>query len=604
MELRRPVIFFLLLLFYLPGITQENTAVRSVTFTGNQRISPSALKLQINTRPKTFLEKITFWRPGPALNSLILDDDINRVRNYYIRNGYPGANISHEVLLIRGGKKADIKIIVNEGKPVLVSDILWPELPGSEEQEILRKAISGSNLRPGQIFRDVDIFAAENSILKAFSERGYPLAQLDRNLFLGSDTGSVKISFVMDPGPLSLFGGVALNGDSLVPRKYILQQVTFKEGDLFSTRAMNITQQRLSSLDLFRFVTIRANTDSMADNRIPVSIRVSELQRLSVKAGAGYGVEDRLRLSVNLTRRKLFGGAQKLIFDAKHSHFDPIALDIKFIQPNFPLYRVDLAINPFFNIQRERSFEVQRAGGGITFQHTFAGRSSAWATWSIEQRRFKDLTRERSLIDEGMILRGSSKAGLTVGTSIDKGNDLFDPTKGWKFTGYFTVTGVGLKSDVNYYKVFADAARYLPIAPMTTLAARVRGGVMQPTGSSNITPIEDRFLAGGANSLRGWARNAISPVDEFGNQLGGNSLLESNIELRFPVYDIIGGALFFDCGNVWSRPYEFDLSGLHYDVGGGVRVKTPIGPGRIDVAFPLFTGKLSTLLFVTIGHAF
>ena len=598
------VVFFSFILISFKGNAQNETIVKGVTFSGNQNLSNVDLKSQINTRPKTFFERIIFWKPAPKLNSLILEDDINRIRNYYIRNGYPVVNISQEVLLIRDGKKAEIKIIIDEGKPVLVSDVDWPELPGSEEQEILRKAISGTNLEPGKIFRDLDIFAAENTIRKAFSDRGYPLAQLERDIIISPDTGLAKISFVMNPGPLSLFGGVTISGDSLVPRRYILQQVTFKEGDLFSSRALNITQQRLSSLDLFRFVTIRAQTDSMDDNRIPVSIRVSELQRWAIKAGAGYGAEDRLRLSVNITRRNIFGGARKLIFQAKHSYFDPIALDLKFIQPNFPLYRVDLALNPYFNMERERSFEVQRLGAGLTFQHTFAGRSSAWLTWNFERSRLTDLTKEKSLIDEAMMPRNHSKTGMTLGTAIDKSNDLFDPTRGWKFTGFVTVTGVGLKSDYTYYKMFADASRYMPVAPRTTLAARIRGGVIQPYGKQDVTPIEDRFLAGGASSLRGWARNAISPVDEFGNQTGGNSLLEGNLELRFPVYEIIGGALFMDAGNVWKQPFGHSLSGLYYNAGGGIRIKTPIGPGRIDVAFPLSTGKFSTQIFVTIGHAF
>ena len=108
------VVFFSFILISFKGNAQNETIVKGVTFSGNQNLSNVDLKSQINTRPKTFFERIIFWKPAPKLNSLILEDDINRIRNYYIRNGYPVVNISQEVLLIRDGKKAEIKIIIDE----------------------------------------------------------------------------------------------------------------------------------------------------------------------------------------------------------------------------------------------------------------------------------------------------------------------------------------------------------------------------------------------------------------------------------------------------------------------------------------------------------
>jgi outer membrane protein insertion porin family len=86
--------------------------------------------------------------------------------------------------------------------------------------------------------------------------------------------------------------------------------------------------------------------------------------------------------------------------------------------------------------------------------------------------------------------------------------------------------------------------------------------------------------------------------------IGGNSVLEGSAEVRFPVYEIFGGAAFMDFGNVWPKAFNYNLERLKYDVGLGVRVKTPIGPIRLDLATPVFENKFRTQFFISIGQAF
>ena len=89
-----------------------------------------------------------------------------------------------------------------------------------------------------------------------------------------------------------------------------------------------------------------------------------------------------------------------------------------------------------------------------------------------------------------------------------------------------------------------------------------------------------------------------------GDKLGGNSMLEGSAELRFPLYRILSGVLFTDFGNIWLDSWDFKNRKLKYDLGLGLRVKTPVGPIRFDVATPIFDGKFNAQFFVTIGHAF
>ena len=74
--------------------------------------------------------------------------------------------------------------------------------------------------------------------------------------------------------------------------------------------------------------------------------------------------------------------------------------------------------------------------------------------------------------------------------------------------------------------------------------------------------------------------------------LNPKSFVEGTVEYRFPVWKMISGALFVDAGSdlgsqndVPGKPGKLlQKSGSGYSLGGGIGVKTPIGPLRLDVA--------------------
>lgn len=101
-------------------------------------------------------------------------------------------------------------------------------------------------------------------------------------------------------------------------------------------------------------------------------------------------------------------------------------------------------------------------------------------------------------------------------------------------------------------------------SPDVSLAARLAGGLGYAYGNSSALPLEQRFYGGGANSLRGWHSRTVgpgmAPVDTaftIANQTG-DLRIEANLELRFPIYNIIKGAVFVDTGNIWELPHYSD----------------------------------------------
>jgi outer membrane protein insertion porin family len=333
-----------------------------------------------------------------------------------------------------------------------------------------------------------------------------------------------------------------------------------------------------------------------------VVIKILEMPRWSFKAGAGYGTEDRIRLSLLITRLNFMGGGRSLLVNAQHSYFTPFAIETKLIQPDLLLKNLDLIINPYYSKEREESYTAQRTGSAFTLQKKL-NKSSAYFSYNFGFDRVT--LASESLIEEQHSLnkKNNIKSGFTIGFNRNSTNDLFSPTRGWKVNSTATITGLGERSPYHYYRLAGDVSWLVPVGK-TVMAYKLKGGVLQPFKGIDTTPVEDRFLLGGAMSLRGWGRHQISPVNESGDKTGGNSMLEAGVEWRFPVAGIFSAALFSDIGNAWADPWEFRLNNLLVSAGSGLRISTPAGPVRLDLATPVFEEKLRAQFFVTIGHAF
>src|SRR5262249_52461649 len=97
----------------------------------------------------------------------------------------------------------------------------------------------------------------------------------------------------------------------------------------------------------------------------------------------------------------------------------------------------------------------------------------------------------------------------------------------------------------------------------------------------------EKFRAGGSNSVRGFAEDAIGPVDVFGDPAGGNGLVVLNEELRFPIFGRFRGVGFVDAGSAFATVSDIRAGDLRAGTGIGLRVQTPFALLRFDVATPI-----------------
>ena len=160
-------------------------------------------------------------------------------------------------------------------------------------------------------------------------------------------------------------------------------------------------------------------------------------------------------------------------------------------------------------------------------------------------------------------------------------------------------------------------------------------GIAYSYGNSTVVPYSDQFYVGGANSVRALTIRTVGPGRFVSRERKysymdqtGDLKLEGNIELRFPMFGSLSGALFADAGNVWlirsdeTRPGgSFHLPDFAQDLalgtGVGIRYDLDFIVVRLDLGVALHdpasqhsgyfdTGRLSDrfALHFAIGYPF
>ncbi|HOM30426.1 MAG TPA: BamA/TamA family outer membrane protein, partial [Acetomicrobium flavidum] len=201
---------------------------------------------------------------------------------------------------------------------------------------------------------------------------------------------------------------------------------------------------------------------------------------------------------------------------------------------------------------------------------------------------------QRSTLDEYLSYPKGDVVSLNVEQALDFLGSEWNFTKYWLEAKYYTpVTKIGEIFDIDL------GTQDTPVI----FAARVRTGF-----SSGEIPFMDQYFLGGDKDLRGYEE------DEF----YGTEMFLANFEIRIPIEQAFGLVFFYDAGNAWgdsdplidylyrtvghgeSRSSSFDLSDLHDSYGIGVRVRTPLGNLRIDLA----EGEYETYTHFGFGELF
>ena len=601
------ILFFAVLSSRLPA--QENYEIRNINFHGNKTLDKNFLLDAMSLNDVSFVEKLLTKNERSLYSEEIINLDLQRLIRTYQSEGFLNVEVSLQPITINE-KKQNVKldIDIKEGDPILVDTISFQFEDkfmhlniDSLEKRLNRKLI----LQKGKRFRDEDLKSDILVIENAFKSLGYAYAKAIYDLNLNVNKGETGIKYDVQSGPKSYIGETTIEGNEHVSEKFIRKQIRYKEGNLYNKSLLEDTRKSLYQLQLFRVVSVlpQTNPDSL-ENPIDVKIHVDEAPRITSRLGVGYGTEDKFRTFLDFNYHGFLGGARRINLYLKHSALVPYSASLRWIQPElFGILNSSIELNPYISRNAEPGYNTRTYGINIPLSYRFNSWLNSSLTYYLE-----DVEQTIEEGDPEFTNRESrkfpyKKSGLLLNAIYDNSEPRFSPEKGFYISAGFKVNGYIFGGNFSYNRLWADFRAYHKIGDVV-LAARIMAGGISSADTSGFIPVEDRFYSGGSNSVRGWNRSQLGPKRESGTPLGGKSLLETSLELRYFLFWRLSIVAFMDAGNVWISPFDYQINKLAYAAGGGIRLDTPIGPVRLDLGFPVWNTKKSPQFFISVGQAF
>jgi outer membrane protein insertion porin family len=428
----------------------------------------------------------------------------------------------------------------------------------------------------------------------------------------------------------------------------IRRELKTQPGTIFNRKVLEADIKRLYATSLFDDVKVSLGPDSSNPGQVIIFLDLSEQRTGSLTGGLGYSTSSGIFATIGLQETNALGRAWSTNLNLNFGEYsttynfslsDPwikgdkyktsfrtnIFLSRKYPQEfksekNGRIYSVDDTITS--SLDTFSSVVLEKTGGGFSFSRPLNGGDPfKVAKWRVltgmnfkkvkmidgsgNKKPYGDITPTTGSRSDIICIGFSSNdescpeentlVSFIATTSRNNLNNSANPTSGNKLTfGTEQFISMGENSPT-FNRMRASYSFFIP-TKLINLTKDCKSnnatsedcpqaiGFQFKTGTilGELPPYE-AFCMGGTSSVRGWGSCDLAVSKSF---------VEGTVEYRFPVWRMISAALFVDAGSdlgsqndVPGKPGKLlQKSGSGYSLGGGVGVKTPIGPLRLDVA--------------------
>ena len=578
---------------------QRDYRLAALRFVGVHALRPAQLRDVILTKPRPWF---AVWRPHPLFDTVTFRTDLERIRRFYETHGYYAAVIAHDLELRASGDALVAVVYVDEKTPVRVErldvTLAGEPLPDAER----RRLLDNLPLRRGNVFTEDDYTRTYTSLRNYYREHGYARVEVTRNATVDVARDAADVTFHVTSGPSSVFGDTTITGTQRVTRGVIRRELAYDPGDPFRQSQLDRTRANLVGLNLFR--TIRIDESPGTDPRVDLHIHVVEAPPREVRLGVGYDTEEQVRGLASWRDYSFLGGARQLGFTARISLIRR-TLAADFLQPHFPGEKNRTRLLFAEEQEEEDTYNLDRARLSPRFEWQATERITGFAFYRAE---YDSLGNVRGAVRKrfpGIASKNSTLSGFGIGADWNTTDNLLEPTRGWVTGVTLEPVGGALGGDFSFLRMVGEGRLYQPLVARFVGAARFRLGAVDPLFGTQDIPLFERFYAGGINSVRGYGRRRIGPLVKD-HPIGGLTLVETSVELRHPVTERIAAAVFLDAGQVSAKTFDFPFGDLRYGTGVGAIVRSPIGPLRVDLGFPVQPpdGDQRWQIHVSLGASF
>ncbi|MFH1202570.1 MAG: outer membrane protein assembly factor BamA [Candidatus Omnitrophota bacterium] len=566
--------------------------VSKISINGNAAFGYKKVLSIMKTR-RPFIWPLTIIRNG-LYKEGTLKEDIDKIRAFYKRGGYQDVEVEYSTEKLKKNKVA-VSINIKEGIKYVVGTVSIEGNSIVKEQEIRSNL---SECLPGKVFSQDGLSQDVSNIQSLCFDKGYIFAEVKESTSLDAQTGRVNITYNIAENQIGYVDMIKIRGNIKTKDVVIRRELRIYPADRFSGEKLRRSRERLNNLGFFEEINYDTEPGS-APNKKNLIVQVKESKTGEFMFGGGYSSVDQFIGFAQIEQKNFdwrnfpyfTGGGQDLSLRAELGSLRK-EFGLSFTEPwifDYPLsFGFDLYNRSHYrDTDVGYAYDEKRTGGDLRLAKELSEYLKAHLFWrfdnieitNIDEAASSDLKKE-----EGQNTIISTEFGL----DRDTRDNIFEPTRGRLLSGAAELAGGPLGGDKNFTKFIGSFSNYIPITRKSVLQSEIRAGITQPFGSSDEVPIYERFYAGGSDTIRGYRERKVGPIDAATDDpIGGEALLIGNLEYVFPLVEYIKGATFFDVGNVWSKVKDFGSSGYKSSVGLGLRIKTPLGPLRLDYGYPL-----------------
>ena len=428
----------------------------------------------------------------------------------------------------------------------------------------------------------------------------------------------------------------------------IERELQTKPGSIFNRIILEADIKRLYATSLFDDVKVSLEPDSSNFGQVIILLDLSEQRTGSLTGGLGFSSSTGIFASAGLQESNALGRRWKTNLNFNFGEYsttynfslsDPWIKGDKyrtsfrtelFLRRDYPqefrseengvIFAVDDTTTS--NADTFSSIVLEKRGGGFSFSRPLNGgnpfKAAKWrvlAGMNFQQvnmidgggnkKPYGDMTPTTGNIsdiicigftpNDGSCPDENTLVSLSASTVRNNLNSSVNPTEGNKLTfGTEQFVSMG-KNSPTFNRMKASYSFFIPTKLINLTEAckdsnssskdcPQASGLQFKAGTilGELPPYES-FCMGGTSSVRGWGSCGLAVSKSF---------VEATAELRFPVWRMFSGAFFVDAGSdlgsqndVPGKPGNLlQKPGSGFSFGGGLGVKTPVGPLRMDVA--------------------
>ncbi|MEX2198309.1 MAG: autotransporter assembly complex family protein [Burkholderiales bacterium] len=427
-----------------------------------------------------------------------------------------------------------------------------PVTNDDQARDALERVRTSWGLPRGQPFRQDDWERAKRQAVRELARWRYAGARLgESEAQIDPGTRQARLSVELQSGPAYRFGPVQVSGVKRYPAQIVENMNPARPGDDYDRDLLVVYQRRLVETGYFASVQAEIDTQAASAAAAPLRVAVVEGQSKNVETGVSYNTDSawRLRSGLSVDRKK-----------------QEVQLDL-----DSPPRR-NARWNNFFSSASRSDIqnEVTRAFA-LGVAHNFGtdlANSAAILSWHLEDQSIGE-----SVTDS----RHAVYLGLRRG--FRSTDDVIAPRVGY-FGSVEVGGGLPSVSTQDFLRAIGKASLLIPVGRDGDLLLRAQAGAVRADTRQGI-PSTFLFRTGGDQTVRGYAYESLG-VREGNAIVGGRRLFVASIEYTHWFAAEWGIAAFVDAGDAWDDGERFRAA-LGYGL--GARLRTPIGPARIDLAY-------------------